>query len=186
MATDLLVNFAEQQEMNPGLSDEKRNYANGTPNPEICTLALTWAPLIAADSRTLNERKAIETILLVEDEAFVRRAIGEALVSVGYNVLLAANAAQALEIYRNGGEAIDLLLADVVMPNGGGHELVRKFLVLSPQTEVLLMSGYEEQVIRGEQSLERIDYLAKPFSIPTLLKSVRQKLTRRSGAAHPP
>jgi DNA-binding response OmpR family regulator len=66
------------------------------------------------------------------------------------------------------------------MPNINGHELARKILALSPHTEVLLMSGYEEQVIRCEQSLEGVDYLAKPFSIPTLLQRVRGLLGKRS------
>lgn len=124
--------------------------------------------------------KTIQTILLAEDEPFVRNALAEALESAGYNVLTASSAAEALEIQRSGVEAIDLLLADVVIPNVTGDELARRVLALSPQTKVLLMSGYEEQVIRCERSLEGIDYLAKPFSIPVLLERVQGLLSRRS------
>jgi CheY-like chemotaxis protein len=127
-----------------------------------------------------NHWQARQTILLAEDEPFVRNALAEAVGSAGYNVLVASNAAEALELQRSGTEMIDLLLADVVMPNIGGHELARRILALSPQTEVLLTSGYEEQVIRCEQSMEGIAYLAKPFSIPTLLQRVRELLGRRS------
>jgi two-component system, cell cycle sensor histidine kinase and response regulator CckA len=128
----------------------------------------------------LRDWEAGQTVLLVEDEPFVRNAIAEAMQSAGYHVLIASNAMEALEVQRNGIEAIDLLLADVVMPDINGHELARRLLALSPHTEVLLMSGYEEQVIRCEQSLEGIDYLAKPFSIPTLLQRVRGLLSNRS------
>jgi DNA-binding response OmpR family regulator len=128
----------------------------------------------------INDWGARQTVLLVEDGPFVRNAVAEAVESAGYNVLIASNAAQALEVQGNGVEVIDLLLADVVMPIMSGHELARKVLALSPRTEVLLMSGYEEQVIRCEQSLERIDYLVKPFSTATLLQRVRGLLSRRS------
>lgn len=128
----------------------------------------------------LNDWEARRTILLVEDEPFVRNAVAEAVESAGYHVLIASNAAEALEVQGNGIEEIDLLLADVVMPNINGRELAGKILALSPRTEILLMSGYEEQVIRCEQSIEGIEYLAKPFSIPTLLQRVRGLLSKRS------
>lgn len=128
----------------------------------------------------VNDWEVRQTVLLVEDEPFVRNAVAEAVQSAGYKVLIASNAAEALEIQGNGIEEIDLLLADIVMPNINGHELARKVLALSPHTEVLLISGYEEQVIRCEQSLEGIDYLAKPFSIPILLQRVRGLMSKRS------
>lgn len=128
----------------------------------------------------LNDWEARQTVLLVEDEPFVRNAVAEAVESAGYNVLCASCAAEALEVQWNGIESIDLLLADVVMPRISGSELARKVLALSPHTEILLMSGYEEEVIRCEQSLEGIEYLAKPFSIPALLQRVRELLNKRS------
>lgn len=128
----------------------------------------------------LNNWEARQTVLLVEDEPFVRNAVAEAVKSAGYNLLIASNAAEVLEVHRNRFELIDLLLADVVMPNINGRELARKILAVSPHTKILLMSGYEEQVIRCEQSLEGSEYLAKPFSIPTLLQRIRGLLNNRS------
>ena len=126
-----------------------------------------------------NDWETRQTILLVEDEPFVRNAVAEALRAAGYSVLIASNGTEALEIqrHRTQTERIDLLLTDIVMPGGDGHELAQKVLALSPHTEVLLMSGHEEQVIRCEQSLEGIGYLAKPFSIQTLLQRVRGLLS---------
>jgi two-component system, cell cycle sensor histidine kinase and response regulator CckA len=124
--------------------------------------------------------EARQTVLLVEDQPFVRNAVAEAVESAGYKVLVASSAAEALEVQRNKIDVIDLLLADVVMPNMSGHELAGRVLASSPDTEVLLMSGYEEQVILCEQSLEGIDYLAKPFSIPILLQRVQELLSRKS------
>jgi CheY-like chemotaxis protein len=117
-----------------------------------------------------------ETILLAEDEAFVRKATSEALESAGYRVVVAGSAAQALEANRNCGEQVDLLLSDLVMPGISGHELANELLVLCPNLRVLLMSGYAEQLALCQLSSYGRKYLAKPFSIPALLRRVREVL----------
>jgi two-component system, cell cycle sensor histidine kinase and response regulator CckA len=170
--------FVETVTMKPSASQDAD--ISGATSVGSYTPLLTSAAEAASTSAELNKWESSQTILLVEDEPFVRIALAEALESAGYNVLLAADAAQALEAQYNGIEAIDLLLTDVVMPNVSGHELARAFFVLSPQTEVLLMSGYEEQIIHCEQSLREIICLAKPFSISTLLQRVWQVMNRRS------
>ena len=117
-----------------------------------------------------------ETILLVEDEAFVRQAAAEALESAGYRLLIARSAAEALEAYRKCVRPVDLLLADVVMPGTSGRDLVAKFKGLSPGTRILLMSGYAEQLDACQPSPHGKKWLAKPFSIHTLLRAVREAL----------
>ncbi len=117
-----------------------------------------------------------ETILLVEDEAFVRQAAAEALESAGYRLLIARSAAEALEAYRKCFRPVDLLLADVVMPGMTGHELADKFKGLSTGTRILLMSGYAEQMAACQPSPHAKKWLAKPFSIHTLLRTVREAL----------
>jgi CheY-like chemotaxis protein len=117
-----------------------------------------------------------ETILLVEDEAFVRQVAVEALESAGYKLVIARNAPEALEAYRRCSQPVDLLLADVVMPGMSGRELATEFETLYPRTRVLLMSGYAEQLALCELSPYRKTYLAKPFSMPTLLRRVREVL----------
>jgi len=115
-----------------------------------------------------------ETILLVEDEAFVRKVTAEVLESAGYQVSVARNAEEALEAYP-GSVPIDLLLADVVMPGMSGRDLATEFESLSPMVRVLLVSGYTEQVAMCESSSYR-RYLAKPFSVSILLARVREAL----------
>jgi CheY-like chemotaxis protein len=121
------------------------------------------------------------TILLVEDESFVRNAMREALESAGYEVFVASNATEALKIQEVEPGAIDLLLTDVVIAPISGHELVRKFLALYPRTAVLLVSGYQEHIVHCEDWTKGIKYLAKPFSIPTLLQNVQEALNTRNG-----
>ena len=117
-----------------------------------------------------------ETILLVEDEAFVRQAAAEALESAGYRLLSAGSAAEALEAYRKCFRPVDLLLADVVMPGMSGRELAAQFEGLSPGTRILLMTGFAEQLAAGQPSPHAKKWLAKPFSIHTLLRAVREAL----------
>ncbi|MFZ0814498.1 MAG: response regulator [Candidatus Sulfotelmatobacter sp.] len=139
------------------------------------TPATTFEGFIAASEDT-QQWASNETILLAEDEAFVRNATSEALESAGYRVLVAGSAAQALEAHRNCGERVDLLLSDLVMPGISGHELANELLLLCPNVRVLLMSGYGEQLAQCQAAFNGRKYLAKPFSIPVLLRKVREVL----------
>jgi CheY-like chemotaxis protein len=117
-----------------------------------------------------------ETILLVEDEPFVRNVTAHVLESAGYRLVVAGSAAEALDAYRRRSGSFDLLLADVVMPGMSGRELATELESSYPQARVLLMSGYAEQLAFGESAPRRRKYLAKPFSVQTLLSRVREVL----------
>jgi two-component system, cell cycle sensor histidine kinase and response regulator CckA len=119
-------------------------------------------------------------VLLVEDEAFVRKAAAEVLESAGYRLLIAGNASEALEVCREVSEPVDLLLTDVVMPETSGRELAAEFLTICPRAKVLLMSGYPERHAPMERSTTTSGYLAKPFSSATLLQRVREFLDVQS------
>jgi two-component system cell cycle sensor histidine kinase/response regulator CckA len=153
--------------------EPEANQGDGTSLPEFASSFPLEALIGAASAdHCLSVRQ--ETILLVEDEAFVRKVTAEVLESAGYRVLPACAASEALEAKGNDLEFVDLLLTDVVMPGLSGHELAAEFRALHPQTRVLLMSGYTEQLALSATS--RIDYLAKPFSTSALLRRVRQVL----------
>jgi CheY-like chemotaxis protein len=117
-----------------------------------------------------------ETILLVEDEAFVRKVTAEVLESAGYRLVMARGAAEAREAYRRGSDPVDLLLADVVMLGMSGRELAAEFANSHPRARILLMSGYSEQLALCELSPYGKPYLAKPFSMRLLLRRVREVL----------
>jgi len=118
----------------------------------------------------------IETILLVEDEAFVRQASAEALESAGYRLLIAKSADEALEACRNSVRPVNLLLTDVIMPGMSGPDLAAEFESLCPHARILLMSGHAEHLARCEMSHDRKQCLVKPFSVRTLLRRVREAL----------
>jgi two-component system, cell cycle sensor histidine kinase and response regulator CckA len=117
-----------------------------------------------------------ETILLVEDEAFVREVTCQVLRAAGYQVLTASNAAEALQLYDQRSDEVELLLTDVVLAGESGRALAYRLRQQNPELNILLVTGYAEQM--GLQEAMCKEILAKPFSTGTLLHRVRQLLDR--------
>jgi two-component system cell cycle sensor histidine kinase/response regulator CckA len=122
-----------------------------------------------------------KTILVVDDEACVRKLIQICLKKKAYNVLEAASGAAAIEICQTHRGKIDLAIVDVIMPGIHGPQLEKCLNKLNPEIRVLYMSGFPhvEAINRGMD-----DFLSKPFSIDNLLKQVRTRLEAgEAGAA---
>jgi PAS domain S-box-containing protein len=121
--------------------------------------------------------RGTETVLLVEDERSVRALARKVLASVGYRVLEAANAAEALNMAHGQDGPIHLLLTDVVLPHMGGRELAESLAMFYPNAKVLFMSGHTEDAIIRHGVLTRgIPFLHKPFTPDTLARKVREVL----------
>ncbi len=117
-----------------------------------------------------------ETILLVEDDAQVRRFASGQLRSLGYEVIEAQQASQALEIIH-GGRTFDLLFTDLVMPGMSGRDLVEQARKLRPDLKVLYTSGYTENALIHQGRLdEGVQLLAKPYRREQLARRVRAAL----------
>ena len=123
---------------------------------------------------TCEEAAGAETILFVEDEAFVREVMCEVLRSAGYRVLPAKNAVEAMRTYEEYRGRTDLLLTDMVLPGETGRALAGRLRRGDPQLKVLLVSGYSEQM--GVLEATQVECLAKPFSTEVLLRRVRKLL----------
>ena len=118
-----------------------------------------------------------ETILLVEDEAPVRRLVYQILCEAGYTVRQAGHGREALEIASNSAEPIRLLITDVVMPHMNGRELADELARRFPQMKVLFISGYPGNAVEERGILEPgSHFLQKPFSSETLLRQVQEML----------
>ncbi len=118
-----------------------------------------------------------ETILLVEDEAPLRKVVHQILVRQGYTVLAANGGEEALALAHAHVGAIDLIATDVVMPGLGGRELVERLLAVHPEAGVLFMSGYTDDAVVHHGILERgTAFLQKPFSAAVLARKVREVL----------
>lgn len=117
----------------------------------------------------------VATILLVEDDEAVRGLTRQVLRGRGYLVLEAPGAAPALELAREHGGVIDLLVTDVVMPEVGGRELAERLQRIRPGLKVLFMSGYtDDAVVRHGVQEAEVAFLQKPFSIEALVAKVQQ------------
>ncbi len=106
-----------------------------------------------------------ETILLVEDNAEVRRVSARRVRNLGYTVIEAENAAGAIEVLSSG-RKVDLIFSDVVMPGGmSGFDLARWARQNAPSVRVLLTSGFAEDVARaGEAIAPDLEILRKPYT----------------------
>jgi len=125
-----------------------------------------------------------ETVLLVEDEDFVRGVTREVLEIAGYHVLEASNGESALQVFNENGGKVDLVLTDVVMPGMNGRDLGERLAAMSPRLKMLFMSGYTENaVLRHGLEKDCAAYLQKPFALETLIAKVREVL---HGAIVPP
>ena len=116
-----------------------------------------------------------ETILLVEDEPAVRQLFSQALMRAGYRVHEARNGNEAMQLFEQHGDSVDLVLTDMRMPFMGGADLARQLRSRRQTLKLLCISGYP-----GGTDLEfSDDFLAKPFSRDELLAKVREVLDRR-------
>lgn len=115
-----------------------------------------------------------ETVLVVEDSDDLREIVERILTQSGYQVMVAAGGAEAIEMSEKFGGHIDLLLTDVVMPHMQGNELAPQLVRARPDLRVLYMSGFAQPALAADGTLPpEMDLLDKPFNEPTLLARVR-------------
>ncbi|MFZ3211524.1 MAG: ATP-binding protein [Terriglobales bacterium] len=116
------------------------------------------------------------TVLVVEDEELVRRSLYDILAGKGYHVLQARNGREAMLIGRGYGGAIDLMLADLVLPGMGGPELAEELRPARPEMRVLYISGYhnDARVRRLEQAGKA--FFPKPFTAAAIAEKVSELL----------
>lgn len=118
-----------------------------------------------------------ETILLVDDEPEIRNLTREILETFGYRVLTAQNGEQALAVFREQGQDIDLVLLDLNMPGMGGRKCLQELLAANPRVRVLIASGYPENGY-GQEALSSgaRGFIGKPYQMRELAVKVREAL----------
>ena len=118
-------------------------------------------------------------ILLVEDEDAVRVFAARALKAKGYKVMEARTGEQALDILRDT-PAVDLMITDMMMPGMDGGTLARLIRVERPEIKIIVISGYSEEVARGDiVDTADFHFLPKPFSLGQLASKVKDVLTQQ-------
>ena len=124
------------------------------------------------------------TVLLVEDEDPVRMFSARALRNKGYTVLEAKSGEAALKIITDGGDPIDLIITDVVMPRMDGPTLIKHVRETLPDVKVIFISGYTEDTFRKRLDNEQgIHFLPKPFSLKQLATKAKEIMTGTTAGA---
>jgi CheY-like chemotaxis protein len=118
-----------------------------------------------------------ETILIAEDEPDLRELTRIFLEDYGYKVIEAGSAEQAIQTAELYGEPIHLLLTDVIMPGMSGRQLAERILSRRPQTKIVYMTGYTDDMVVQHKVLEPgVKLLPKPFTKADLALKVRSTL----------
>ena len=147
----------------------------------IITLPAADSVGVADDTivETEDRSRGTESILIVEDAEDVRTLARRTLEERGYNVRVARNAAEALEISAAGN--VDLLLTDIVMPQMSGPQLVASYLATHPAPVVVYMSGYADDALDQYELDPNIVFLRKPFTPNVLARTIRESLDAAQG-----
>lgn len=117
------------------------------------------------------------TILVAEDDPFVRDLAVHILKNGGYSVLAASDGEEAIRLFEENRFAISLLLLDAMMPKLSGHEVYRQIKKEQPEIKVIFASGYDPETNRSGLILQqRLRLIEKPFDAGTLLRAVREVL----------
>jgi PAS domain S-box-containing protein len=146
---------------------------------DILLPRVAGAPMPVASPPAVTPTGGTETILVVEDDPQVRDIMVRSLRAGGYTVLAARDGQEAIQVGLREHGSLRLLVTDVVMPSGGGRSIADAVCRQHPEMRVLYVSGHAEESIVRRGVLEPNEFLAKPFSAPSLLARVRAVLDAR-------
>jgi PAS domain S-box-containing protein len=120
-----------------------------------------------------------ETVVVVEDDDFVREVISGVLESAGYHVLPAKTGAEAEELFQSYSDLVDLVLIDKDLSDIDGRHLGERLATIDRRIGLAYMSGYSDEVLSMIEGIENPGFLQKPFTMTTLLDRVRRSLDSR-------
>lgn len=125
-----------------------------------------------------------ETILVVDDEAVILDIAEDILTLYGYSVLRAESGEEALEIFKQNADHIDLILMDLGMPGMGGKRCIEKMLEMDEQTKIIVISGYSDHKLATNPQKYRVkDFISKPYYPKDLLMKIRKVLNSQAKKA---
>jgi PAS domain S-box-containing protein len=124
-------------------------------------------------------KRGTETVIVAEDDSQVRELIKEVLEGFGYKVMEAADGEDALKVFNENKDRIQLLILDVVMPKKNGKEVYDEIRKVRPDIKAIFTSGYNVDIIHQKGILEEgSDFISKPISPEELLRKVREILDK--------
>ena len=136
--------------------------------------------VVAPPAELVETAKAMETILVVEDEGGIRALVRKILRRQGYTVIEASNGEEAMKFCRENAGKIDLLITDMMMPNMGGRELAEALKAHCQGMKVLYVSGYtDDATVYSGDFPPGTAFLQKPFTLGSLLDKVKEVLAEQ-------
>ncbi|HTV01999.1 MAG TPA: response regulator [Luteitalea sp.] len=149
----------------------------------LCADCAAEAPSMAVAPTQLP--RGHECVLVVEDELAVREMVRDVLVRQGYRVYEAGSGREALDLWTRHARDIELVLTDIVMPDGiMGTDLVQRLMTDRPDLPVIFTSGYSHESDRVQMDLvEGVNFLQKPYRPTTLVRLLRERLEGRERPA---
>jgi len=113
-----------------------------------------------------HKGSGLKTILIVDDEEFIRELLGEIIAAEGFKVLEAASGPQAINIFEQQSANINLVLLDVILPDMDGREVYFKLKSIRPDVKIVIISGYSQTTVRQDLVEAGVEgYITKPFEI---------------------
>ncbi len=170
-----------------GLIKQHNGYINVYSEPGKGTAFHLYLPLIKADAEAIGREAAAEIsfasgtehVLVADDNEEVRALVKVLLEDAGYKVLTASDGEEAVNIFMQHKDRLDLVILDVIMPKKNGREAYQEIAGIRPGIKAIFMSGYTADVIHQKGVLdEKLEYIPKPISPNELLKKVREMLDR--------
>ncbi len=146
--------------------------------PAVAVAAVARATERRVGSPDATEWRGTGTLLIVDDEAHLRRALTRIFESLGFVVLTAADGVEAIEVFRAGGARIDLVLMDLTMPRMGGVAAATAIHALRAEVPIVLVTGYGE--IPAEAGSVFVAMLAKPFDLDGVRRVIEPLMPARA------
>jgi len=140
------------------------------------------APVVVEGREAADIPGGTETVLVVDDDPLALSITQRLLQKSGYVVWTASGGEEAINIYKQHGEKIDLVLLDVVMPYVNGEEVYRALIAMQPEVKILVVSGFTPKTAERLLKVSGARFLSKPFSRGQLATSVREILDQQPGS----
>ncbi|MBI5062039.1 MAG: response regulator [Desulfatitalea sp.] len=120
-----------------------------------------------------------ETVLVVDDESFLRDLAKDMLSANGYNILAAASGEEALQLYRQEGATIAIILLDLIMPGMGGKNCLAEILKINPAAKVLISSGFTlDEPGKDAILIKAKGFIQKPYNFRNMLGRMREVIVQ--------
>jgi CheY-like chemotaxis protein len=149
------------------------------------TIQVLFPPSVKAprgfgkEAPALDSWRANATVLLVDDEETVRHVAKAILESVGFNVKTAENGEEAVEVFRQAADEVDIVLMDMTMPQMNGETAFLRLREIDPEVRVVMASGYSEHEATSHITSKNLaGFIQKPFRAADLVAKLRGLLER--------